>query len=99
MALTKVGGSIIQNNINVVGVVTASAFVGSGVGLTGITGGASQVYDKTVFAYQNVVQSNISISAPYNTSIIYTSSDVTVDIENGVQLDVDNNCVLLITDV
>lgn len=61
--------------------------------------GASKVYSKTVFGYQNVISSNITISAPYNTAVIWTHEDVTVDIESGVQIDVDDDCVLLIADV
>lgn len=62
-------------------------------------GGASKVYSKTVFGYQNVVNSNITIASPYNTGVIYTSPDVTVDIENGVQVDVDADCILIVADV
>ena len=62
-------------------------------------GGASKVYSKTVFGYQNVVNSNITIASPYNTGVIYTSPDVTVDIENGVQVDVDADCSLIVADV
>ena len=62
-------------------------------------GGASKVYSKTVFGYQNVVSTNITIASPYNTGVIYTSPDVTVDIENGVQVDVDADCSLIVADV
>jgi len=62
-------------------------------------GGASKVYSKTVFGYQNVVSTNITIASPYNTGVIYTSPDVTVDIENGVQVDVDADCILIVADV
>jgi hypothetical protein len=62
-------------------------------------GGASKVYSKTVFGYQNVVSTNITIASPYNTGVIYTSPDVTVDIENGIQVDVDADCILIVADV
>ena len=62
-------------------------------------GGASKVYSKTVFGYQNVVNSNITIASPYNTGVIYTHEDVTVDIENGIQVDVDDGCILLVIDI
>ena len=62
-------------------------------------GGASKVYSKTVFAYQNVINSNISISSPYNTGVIYTDSAVTVDIESGVQVDVDDGCILAVVNI
>jgi hypothetical protein len=80
-------------------VVTATSFVGSGAGLTGITGGASQVYDSTVFAYQNVVESDITVALPYKTATIYTDPDVTVDIESGVQMSINDGCVLNIIDI
>jgi hypothetical protein len=103
--ITKVGGNSLEDplnftgGINAVGVITATAFVGSGVGLTGITGGASQVYDSTVFAYQNVVESDITVALPYKTATIYTDPDVTVDIETGAQLSIDDGCVLNIIDI
>ena len=62
-------------------------------------GGASKVYSKTVFGYQNVVNSNITIASPYNTGVIYTHEDVTVDIDNGIQVDVDDGCILLVIDI
>lgn len=99
MALTKVSGGILQDNLNIVGVITASAFVGSGVGLTGITGGASQIYDNTVFAYQNVIDANIIVALPFKAAAIYTDPDVTVDIESGIQLSIDDGCVLNIIDL
>ena len=130
MALTKVGGGLLQSPLSVgiitatsfngvgasfsgvvtatsfvgsgasfSGVVTATSFVGSGAGLTGITGGASQVYDSTVFAYQNVVESNITVALPYKTATIYSDPDVTVDIESGAQLTIDDGCVLNIIDI
>lgn len=62
-------------------------------------GGASKVYSKTVFAYQNVINSNITIASPYNTGVIYTDPNVTVDIESGKQVDVDSDCILIIADI
>ena len=106
MALTKVQGGVVKNtaqlsitSVNATGVITATAFVGSGAGLTGITGGASQIYDNTVFAYQNVIDSNITVAQPYKSSAIYTDPDVTVDIESGIQLSIDDGCVLNIIDL
>ena len=57
-------------------------------------GGASKVYDSTIFAYQNIVQSDITIESPYLTGTIYASEDVTVDIEDGVTVTVDDGAVL-----
>jgi hypothetical protein len=108
--ITKVGGNSLESPLNFTGivsatsasfsgVVTATSFVGSGAGLTGITGGASQVYDSTVFAYQNVVESDITVALPYKTATIYTDPDVTVDIESGVQMSINDGCVLNIVDI
>jgi len=64
------------------------------VSISGGGGGASKVYDSTIFAYQNIVQSDITIESPYLTGTIYVSEDVTVDIEDGVTVTVDDGAVL-----
>ena len=56
--------------------------------------GASKVHNETIFAYQNVVDADVTISAPYSTGTIYASEDVTVDIEEGITLTIDDNCAL-----
>jgi hypothetical protein len=87
------------------GVITALNFVGTGntflvhnnrvdISIAGGGGGASFVYDSTVFAYQNVIDSNITVAQPYKSSAIYADVDVTVDIEPGFQLSIDDGCVL-----
>lgn len=91
------------------GIITALNFVGTGNTFTvrGNTvdisisggGGASVVYDNTVFAYQNVIDSDITVAQPYKAAAIYTDSDVTVDIESGIQLSVDDGCILNIIDL
>ena len=62
-------------------------------------GGASKVYDSTIFAYQNVVQNDITIASPYLTGTIYCSEDVTVDIESGVTVTVNDGAVLNIIEI
>ena len=69
------------------------------VSISGGGGGASKVYDSTIFAYQNIVQSDITIESPYLTGTIYASEDVTVDIEDGVTVTVDDGAVLNIIDI
>lgn len=96
MALTKVSGGILQDNLNIVGVITASAFVGDGSGLSGVT---TNYYKAEVFAYDNVINSNISVTSSYKTAAIYSDRDLTVDIENGVIVTVDADCYLNIVDV
>lgn len=93
------------------GIITALNFVGTGntfavhnnrvdISISGGGGGgASKVYDSTVFAYQNVIDSNITISLPYKTSVIYADPDVTVDIEPNVTLTVDDGVFFSIVDV
>jgi len=140
MALTKVGGGILQNplnftgNINTVGVITATGginaigiqsagvviasgiitalnFVGTGntviynsatktvdISISG-GGGASIVYDATVFAYKNVIDSNIDLDLPHKTAVIYADPEVTVDIESGSTLSVGNGVFFSIIDV
>ena len=68
-------------------------------GAVGGGGGASKVYSSTIFAYQNIVQSDITIESPYLTGTIYSSEDVTVDIEDGVTVTVNDGAVLNIIDI
>jgi hypothetical protein len=132
MALTKVGGGLLQSPLNV-GVITATRFDGPsqigiqsagvqiGAGITQINfvgtgntfavngttvdisisggGGASVVYDATVFAYKNVIDSNIDLDLPNKTAVIYADPEVTVDIEAGSTLSVGNGVFFSIIDV
>ena len=47
---------------------------------------------------KNVVETNITIASPYKTGFIASDSDSTVDIEPGIELSVDDGCVLIITE-
>jgi len=78
------GGTAIHS-----GVITALNFIGR----------ASVVYDSTVFAYQNVIDSNIDLELPNKTAVIYADPDVTVDIESGSTLSVGNGVFFSIVDV
>ena len=96
----------IQSGGTAIGAGKTINFIGSGntvvdkgdgildVSISGGGGGASKVYDSTIFAYQNIVQSDITIESPYLTGTIYASEDVTVDIEDGVTVTVDDGAVL-----
>lgn len=99
------GGTAIHS-----GVITALNFIGTGntitvhnnrvdISISGGGGGASVVYDSTVFAYQNVIDSNIIVAQPYKASVIYSDPDITVDIESGFQLSIDEGCILNIIDL
>ena len=91
------------------GVVTALNFVGTGntFAINGTTvdisisggGGASVVYDATVFAYKNVIDSNIDLDLPQKTAVIYADPDVTVDIESGSTLSVGDGVFFSIIDI
>ena len=54
-------------------------------------------------AFKNVqkqsMTSNVTISSPYKVGVIRSISDLTVDIENGVQVDVDDGCVFIVKDL
>ena len=91
------------------GVITALNFVGTGntivvhnnrvdISISG-GGGASIVYDATVFAYKNVIDSNIDLDLPHKTAVIYADPDVTVDIEAGSTLSVGDGVFFSIIDV
>lgn len=100
MALTKVGGGLLQTSLNVgdvnAGVITATSFVGDGSGLTGVT---TNYYKGEIFGYDNVLNTNITITSSYKTAVIQVDRDLTVDIENGVTISVDDGCYLNIVDV
>lgn len=64
------------------------------ISIAGGGGGASKVHNDTVFAYQNVVDADVTISAPYSTGTIYIGEDVSVDIEEGITITIDDNCAL-----
>ena len=48
---------------------------------------------------KQVIASNVSISLPYKVGVVRSVSDLTVDIENGVQVDVDDGCVFIVKDL
>ena len=98
------GGTAIHS-----GVITALNFVGTGntivvhnnrvdISISG-GGGASVVYDATVFAYKNVIDSNIDLDLPHKTAVIYADPDVTVDIESGSTLSVGDGVFFSIIDI
>tara|TARA_R100000030_G_scaffold86749_1_gene70243 strand:+ start:29 stop:223 length:195 start_codon:yes stop_codon:yes gene_type:complete len=48
---------------------------------------------------KQIISSNVTISSPIKVGIVRSVSDLTVDIENGVQVDVDDGCVFIIKDL
>ena len=103
IGINSAGTSIASEikTLNFVG--TGNTFKVSGntvdVSISGGAGGASKIYDSTVFAYQNVVESDITIESPYKVATFYTSPDVTIDIEDDVTITVDSGCTLLAIDI
>ena len=69
------------------------------ISISGGGGGASKVYDSTIFGYQNVIQSDINIESPNKTAVVYTNDLVTVDIESGSTVTVDEGCVFDLVDI
>tara|TARA_B100000287_G_C20435366_1_gene703311 strand:+ start:19 stop:555 length:537 start_codon:yes stop_codon:yes gene_type:complete len=91
--------------------ITALNFVGSGntfsvsgskvdISISGGSGGgASKIYDSTVFAYDNIIAADVTIESPYKVATLFTSPDVDTDIEDGVTVTVDSGCVLNLIDI
>ena len=66
---------------------------GGGGGLT-----AADSISKLLFIHYGEFPSSKSISSPQKFGEIFTHVDATVDIDNGVTIDVDDDCLLLFTD-
>ena len=104
IGINSVGVAITETvkTLNFVG--TGNTFISRSGGtidisISGGAGGASKIYDSTVFAYQNVVESDITIESPYKVATFYTNPDVTIDIEDDVTITVDDGCTLLAIDI
>jgi|TARA_B100000902_G_scaffold142860_1_gene140431 hypothetical protein len=48
---------------------------------------------------KQTISSNVTITSPIKVGVVRSVSDLTVDIENGVQVDVDDGCVFIIKDL
>ena len=109
----RTGFNIGINSVGVAitGTVKTLNFVGTGntfisrsggtidISISGGAGGASKIWDSTIFGYQNVVESDITVESPYKVATWYTHDDVTVDIEDDVTVTVDDGCTLLAIDI
>ena len=78
-------------NIDVTGVVTATSFSGDGSNITGIS---TNYYKGEIVGFDNVIDSDIDITTDYRTAIIYVDQDLTVDIEEGATITIDDGCFL-----
>ena len=104
IGINSVGVAITETvkTLNFVG--TGNTFVSRSGGtidisISGGAGGASKIWDSTIFGYQNVVESSITVESPYKVATWYTHDDVTVDIEDDVTVTVDDGCTLLAIDI
>ena len=61
-------------------------------------GAISDHDDKTIFFYYGGFDADISISSAAKLAEIFSHEDATVDIADGVTVDVDDQCALIITD-
>ena len=104
IGINSVGVAITETvkTLNFVG--TGNTFISRSGGtidisISGGAGGASKIWDSTIFGYQNVVESDITVESPYKVATWYTHDDVTVDIEDDVTVTVDDGCTLLAIDI
>ena len=104
IGINSVGVAITETvkTLNFVG--TGNTFISRSGGtidisISGGAGGASKIWDSTIFGYQNVVESSITVESPYKVATWYTHDDVTVDIEDDVTVTVDDGCTLLAIDI
>ena len=104
IGINSVGVAITETvkTLNFVG--TGNTFISRSGGtidisISGGAGGASKIWDSTIFGYQNVVESSITVESPYKVATWYTHGDVTVDIEDDVTVTVDDGCTLLAIDI
>ena len=75
------------------GLIDVSISGGGGGGLT-----SADSISKLLFIHYGEFPASKSISSPQKFGEIFTHVDATVDIDNGVTIDVDEDCLLLFTD-
>ncbi len=75
------------------GLIDVSISGGGGGGLT-----SADSISKLLFIHYGEFPASKSISSPQKFGEIFTHVDATVDIDNGVTIDVDDDCLLLFTD-
>lgn len=61
-------------------------------------GNISDVDSQTIFFYYGGFDANTTISAPAKLAEIYSHEDATVDIDNAVTVNIDDQCALIISD-
>ena len=61
-------------------------------------GNISDVDSKTIFFYYGGFTADASVSSPAKISEVYSHTDATVDIDNGITVTIDDQCALIISD-
>ena len=104
IGINSVGVAITETvkTLNFVG--TGNTFISRSGGtidisISGGAGGASKIYDSTVFAYDNVIDSDTTIESPYKVATLFTSPDGDCDIEDGITVTIDDGCILNFIDI
>ena len=59
--------------------------------------GSTDTIDKILFVHHGGFTANTTISSPQKFVEIFTHSDATIDIDNGITVTVDDDCMLLTT--
>jgi len=97
--LTKVAPAGLKGNA-IAGQVLKSDGQGGVVFGTGAGGGlsADDTLSNLLFIHYGGFTSNTTIDAPRKFVEIFTHPDATIDIDNGVTVDIDDQCILITTD-
>ena len=102
MALTKVSGGILQDNLNIVGVITASAFVGDvNAGVVTATGGiqAIGIYSGGIAIHSGVITA-LNFVGTGNTIIVHNNTvDISISGGGGGSIGIQSAGVLVGTGV
>ena len=94
--LNFVGGNTFAVNGKVVDISIAGG--GGGSGGIGAALKDSDVESKLFFIHHGGFQSNFDVESPRKFIEVFTHIDATIDIENGINIDIDDDCALIATD-
>lgn len=89
------------NTFAVNGKVVDISIAGGGGGGSGGIGAAlkdSDVESKLFFIHHGGFESNFDVESPRKFVEVFTHIDATIDIENGINIDIDDDCALIATD-